>query len=62
MTMKPYRSASVRNSVPLKNAGPVPVQRGEREGLAEPEPVELERLGVAARIVELVRDDDDVAP
>ena len=36
-------------------ARPVPVQGRERYGLAEPEPVELERLEVARRIVDLVR-------
>ncbi len=37
------------------------VERGERDRVAEAEPVELERLGVAARVVELVRDHEDVS-
>ncbi len=39
----------------------VAVQRRERDRVAEPEAVELERLGVAARVVELVRDHEHVA-
>ncbi len=42
-------------------AGAVAVQRRERDRVAEPEPVELERLGVAARVVQLVRDHEHVA-
>ena len=36
----------------------MPVQRGDRDRVAEAEPVELERLEVAARVVELVREDE----
>ena len=39
-------------------AGADAVQRRQRQGLAEAELVELERLGIAAWIVELVRDQD----
>src|SRR5262245_36559448 len=41
---------------------PVPVQRGDRNRVTEPEPVELERLEVAARVVELVGEDEHRAP
>ena len=39
-------------------AGAVAVQRGERDRVAEPEPVELERVHVAARVVDLVREQE----
>ena len=37
----------------------VAVDRRDRDRVAEPEPVELERLGLAARFVDLVRDQED---
>ena len=40
-------------------AGAVPVERRERDRVAEPEPVELERVHVAARVVDLVREQED---
>ena len=40
----------------------VPVQRGDRDGIAEAEPVELEGLEVAPRVVELVRKHEHGAP
>ena len=40
----------------------VPVQRRDRDRVAEAEPVELERLEVAARVVELVREDEHRPP
>ncbi len=36
----------------------VPVERGQRDGVAEAEPVELERLEVASRVVDLVHEHD----
>ena len=53
---------SRRDDLVEQVAGAVAVQRRERDRIAEPEPVELERLGVAARVVELVRDDEHGAP
>ena len=38
---------------------PVAVHGGDRDGIAEAEPVELVRGGVVLRVVDLVRDDDD---
>jgi hypothetical protein len=37
----------------------VTVQRGDRDRIAQPEPVELEGVRVATRIVDLVRHEDD---
>lgn len=38
------------------------VERGERHGVAEPDPVELDRIEVAPRIVDLVREHDHRLP
>ena len=40
----------------------VPVERRDRDRVAEPEAMELERLEVAARVVELVREHEHRAP
>ena len=47
-----------RDDVVEQVARPVAVERGERHRVAEPEAVELERLEVAARVVDLVREHD----
>ena len=43
-------------------AGAVPVEGRERDRVAEPEPVEIERLVVAPRVVELVGENEHLAP
>ena len=48
----------LRHDLVEQVARAVPVQRGERHGVAEAEPVELDRLEVAARVVDLVREHD----
>jgi hypothetical protein len=52
------RARQPRDDLVEQLAGAVPVQRRERQRVAEPQPVELERVRVAPRVVDLVRDDE----
>jgi hypothetical protein len=53
---RPPRRAGSRDDLVEQVARAVAVQRRDRDRVAEPEPVELERLEVAPRVVELVRE------
>ena len=53
------RARQARDDRVEQVAGAVAVQRGERDRVAEPEAVELERGIVPARVVDLVREQED---
>ena len=55
-TGAPPLARELRDDLVEQVAGAVAVQRGERPRIAEPEPVELGRLEVLARVVDLVRE------
>ena len=52
------RSRQSRDDLVEQVARAVPVERGERHRVAEPEAMELDRLEVAPRVVDLVREHD----
>ena len=57
-TIPSSRPGSRDDDVVEQVARPVAVERGERHRVAEPEPVELDGVEVAARVVDLVREHD----